>query len=418
MRTITYALSLIFIFVLPWEGAIRFPGLAGKASTTIAGLIGPALAASWFVTIVITRRLRKPGPIHLVFLLFVLWNAVSTFWSANPNRALAHTRTWAQLFVMTLLLWDLYTTRAAVLAGLQAYVLGAYVAFGSALANYLSGKAFYTYYDRFSAGDTNPDGFGFILALGIPIAWHLAASAGPDQNGRLLRLLNYAYIPVAFLGISLSGTRTALIAALPAMAFGLASLNHVRLWARIAVFVLLTTAIVMLLPYVQTLRSFERFSTIGTELTQGDLNNRTNNWREGLATFEEHPIVGIGSGMYRYQNSLGKVAHNSYISVLVELGLIGFVLFGIILAIAVDQGWRHPSWWDKAFWLSLLTVWAIGAFTLTWEYRKTTWLIFGLVVVSAALSRHREELISIAKDPKSIGRYVRKTKMNELPQSQ
>jgi O-antigen ligase len=390
MRTITYALSLVFIFMLPWEGAVNFPGLGGKASNTIAGLMGLGVAAFWFATIVITGRLRKPGLIHIVFLLFVLWNVVSTFWSTNPGRAVAHARTWAQLLVMTLILWDLYTTRTAVLAGLQAYVLGAYVAFGSAAANYLSGKVFYTYYDRFSSGDTNPDGFGFILALGIPIAWHLAASTNAAQMGRLLKLVNYAYIPVAFLGISLSGTRTALIAAIPAMAFGLASLSHLRLWARIAIFILLTSAILILLPHVQTLRSFQRFSTIGTELTQGDLNNRTNNWREGLATFVEHPLKGVGSGMYRSVNSLGKVAHNSYISVLVELGLIGFVLFGSILMIAVNQAWSHPSKWDKSFWLSLLVVWAIGASTLTWEYRKTTWLFLSLIVASAALIKHRE----------------------------
>jgi len=390
MRTITYALSLVFIFMLPWEGAVNFPGLGGKASNTIAGLMGLGLAAFWFATIVVTGRLRKPGLIHILFLLFVLWNAVSAFWSTNPTRAVAHARTWAQLLVMTLILWDLYTTRTAVLAGLQAYVLGAYVAFGSAAANYLSGKVFYTYYDRFSSGDTNPDGFGFILALGIPIAWHLAASTNAAQMGRLLKLVNYAYIPVAFLGISLSGTRTALIAAIPAMAFGLASLSHLRLWARIAIFILLTSAILILLPHVQTLRSFQRFSTIGTELTQGDLNNRTNNWREGLATFVEHPLKGVGSGMYRSVNSLGKVAHNSYISVLVELGLIGFVLFGSILMIAVNQAWSHPSKWDKSFWLSLLVVWAIGASTLTWEYRKTTWLFLSLIVASAALIKHRE----------------------------
>ena len=30
----------------------------------------------------------------------------------------------------------------------------------------------------------------------------------------------------------------------------------------------------------------------GSELTQGDLNNRTNNWSEGLEAFVEHPIIG------------------------------------------------------------------------------------------------------------------------------
>jgi hypothetical protein len=39
----------------------------------------------------------------------------------------------------------------------------------------------------------------------------------------------------------------------------------------------------------------------------------------------------------------------------------------------------------------MLTVWGIGASTLTWEHRKTTWLIFTLAVASAAVIRTREE---------------------------
>jgi O-antigen ligase len=312
-------------------------------------------------------------------------------WSANPNKAMAHLRTWVQTLVLVFILWDLYTTRTTILAGLQAYILGAYVAVGSAVQNYLSGNAYYTNYQRFSPGDTNPDGFGFILALGIPLAWYLAGSKGTGRMGSLFRFVNYAYIPAAFVGLALSGTRTALVASLVGMGFGLISLTRLRLWARIAIFLLLTGVILFLWPYVQTLESFQRLGTTATELTEGDLNNRTNNWREGLDAFVEHPIIGVGSNMYRSVNSLGKVGHNSFISVLVELGLVGFLLFAVILAIVFNQAWSHPYKWEKSFWLTVFTVWAIGSSTLTWEHRKTTWLFLSLIVASAALARQREE---------------------------
>jgi O-antigen ligase len=377
MRTIAFRLSLVFIFVIPWEG-VELPGLGD-----VAKFVGLVLAAFWVATVVITVRIRKPGPFQIALFPFVLWNAVSVIWSANPDETVGHALTWAQLLVFVVTLWDLYTTRTAVLAGLQAYVLGAYVAFGSAVANYFSGNPFYTHYDRFSSGDTNPDGFGFILALGIPVAWYLAGSKGATKMSVLLKLVNYAYIPAALLGISLSGTRTALIAAIPAMTFGLASLARLRLVARIAILLLLTSAILILIPYVETLKSFQRFSTTGTEMSGGDLNGRIALWRDGLSSFEKRPLIGVGSNMYRSVNSEGKVAHNSFISVLVEVGLIGFALFGIILTIAVFQALGQPRW-DSRFWLALLTVWTIGASTLTWEYRKSTWLFLSLIVVSAA----------------------------------
>jgi len=391
MRSIAFALSLVFIFLVPWEGVVRFP------LGTMARALGVAVGAFWLATVIIQGRLRKLTLYHIMVVLFVIWNALSLFWSADPNRSIAHLRTWVQTLILVFILWDLYTSKEAILAGLQAYILGAYVAVGTAIQNYLSGNAYYTNYQRFSPGDTNPDGFGFILALGIPLAWYLAGSKTTNRWGPLLKFLNYAYIPAAFLGLALSGTRTALIASLVGMAFGLISMTRLRIWARIAIFVLLTVVILILWPYVQTLESFQRLGTTGTELTEGDLNNRTNNWSEGLNSFVEHPLLGVGSNMYRSVNSLGKVGHNSFISVLVELGLVGFLLFGIILAIVVTQAWSHPLRWDKSFWLTVFAVWTIGSSTLTWEHRKTTWLFLSFIVASAILARRRERKVYKAR---------------------
>lgn len=386
MRKIAYIVLLLLAFMLPWEGVVQLPGVGNGVK-----LLGIGLAMFWLATVIQTNRLRKPEPFFVLLCLFVCWNAATVFWSADPARTLAHVMTWFQLLGLALVLWDLCITRTRLLAVLQAYIMGVYVAIGSAAANFLSGSVYYTHYERFSPGDTNPDGFGFILALGIPVAWYLASSKSRFSSSCLLRLVNYAYIPTAFFGLALSGTRTAFIASIVGMAFGLATLTRLKLWVRVATLVLLTTAVLTILPYVQTMRSFQRLGTTAVELTEGDLNNRTNNWREGLQAFEEHPLVGIGGNMYRSINSLGKVAHNSFLSVLVELGLIGFLLFGAILATAVLRAAEQPKW-EAAFWLTIMLVWAIGASTLTWEHRKTTWLFLSLLVAATAVVRRRAPL--------------------------
>jgi O-antigen ligase len=204
----------------------------------------------------------------------------------------------------------------------------------------------------------------------------------------LLKFVNYAYIPTAFLGITLSGTRTALIAAIVGMAFGIASLSRIRLAARMAIFLLLASAVLYSIPHVQSLRSFQRFGTIYSEITQGDLNNRTNNWAEGFDSFLEHPVLGVGANMYRSVNTRGKLAHNSFLSVLVELGLIGVALFGTILMMAAIEAWRQPKW-EASFWLTTLLAWAICASSLSYEFRKATWLFLSLATVSAALTAQR-----------------------------
>ena len=387
MRTITIAISLVLNFMIPWEGVVRIPGLG-----TGVKLLGFALAGFWLATILTTKRLRKPGPFQMVLCLLVIWYAFSVFWSANPSRSVAHAMTWFQLLMLAFIWWDLYTTRKAVLAGLQAYVLGAYVSLGSAIGNFLSGKTFYSHYERYSAGETNPDGFGFLLAVGIPIAWYLAISENTSREIRWLRFVNYAYIPLAFMGIALSGTRTALIASIVGTAFGLASLTRVRVWVRVAILLLLIAATFYLLPYVQDLRSFERLGTTGVELTQGDLNNRTNNWQDGFAAFVEHPLLGVGGNMYPTINRWGKAAHNSFIAVLVELGLIGFIIFGGLLLIVFTEAWRQPKW-ESRFWLTLFAVWTLGSYTLTWTHRKPTWLLLSLLIAGAALTLRREESV-------------------------
>ena len=409
MRKFAFVLSLAFIFVVPWEGVIEFPGLG-----TAAKIIGLATGASWVAAVVVTNQFRKPRPFHIMVCLFVLWNALSLFWSADPSRTLAQVRTWVQVLGMVLILWDLYDTRAAVLAGLQAFVLGEYVAIASAVANYLAGNAFYTQYQRFSpAAQSGPDGFGFIVVLGIPVAWYLASSMRATRMNSLLRLVNYAYIPAAFVGLALSGTRTAMVASLVGLAFGLSSLTRVRLATRIPIFLFLAAAILFLLPHVQGLRSFQRLGTTYSEISEGDLNNRTNNWREGLATVPDHPIVGVGSNMYRTVNSREKLAHNSFLSVLVELGLVGLTLFGIILAITVIKALSQPKW-DARFWLTVLAVWAIGASTLTYEHRKATWLFLSLAIASAALTRQRDEILPLVEGDQSAGPFIRQAQMNEL----
>ncbi len=382
MRTVSFWISLLLIFSIPWENVVEHPVL-GSAPR----LIGIALAVFWLATVVITRRFRNPGAFHFAALLFVLWNVVSVFWSTNLDATTIQLFTWLQIFILLLILWDLYDTRAALLSALQMYVLGCYVVVGSTIVNYYSGETYY--YERFSATGTNPDDLGAVLALGIPVAFYLAIGKTENKFTSLLRLVNYAFVPSALLGIALSGTRTALIAAVPGLIFGFLLLTRLGPAIRVAVVFLMITASLILVPFIPE-ASFERLATTRTEISGGDLNGRIHLWRQGLASFAEHPLLGVGGNMFRSVNVERKVAHNSFISVLVELGIIGFTLFGVTLLLAVLQTFRLPRS-DLRFWLTVLATWVIVASALTWEHRKPTWFFLSLLIASSALPVQRTE---------------------------
>jgi O-antigen ligase len=381
MRKLVFALSLIMIFTIPWEGATHF-GLG-----TIATVMGLLLTMFWIVLICTAGEVRKPIPFIAVIGVFVFWIALTPYWSQDPANTLGAALRWIQTFIFVLIVWDLYRTRADVLMGLQAWVLGAYASIGGAMVNYLGSHAFYSHYQRFSPGSTNPDGYGFTVALGIPVACYLVAA---PETSRRFRAVALAYLPVGLFGLALSGTRTASVAAVVGLLYGLALLTRLRLSTRLAVVALLASTMIVVLPIVEPLKSFQRFATTGTEVTQGDLNGRYEEWRQGFAAFAEHPLFGVGADQYRSVNTLDKVAHNSYVSVLVELGLVGFVLFVTILVMVFRYARLQPTW-DRRFWLTVLAVWAIGASTLTYEHRKTTWFFLTMCVAAGSLRREPEQ---------------------------
>lgn len=398
MRRLVSWFALAFVFMIPWEGVIRFAGFG-----TAAKLTGLAAGVCWLILIVLTGRVRTPDVFVAVTTAFVVWVGASVWWSTDTVASTGHLLTWLQSLALVVIIWDVFRTRAAIMNALQAFVLGAYVAVGGAVINYLSDRAFYTNYNRFSPGDTNPDGFGFVIALAVPVAWYLAAQTRGGRFPAVWRIVNLGFVPIAFLGLALSGTRTAAVAAVVGTAFGIVSLTRLRPLARIAAVLTLAIGALWLAPIVAPLPSFQRLGTTAAEVTQGDLNGRFLQWSEGFASFERHPLFGVGANRYRSVSTLGKEAHNSFISVLVELGLVGLVLFLAILAIAIRRAVATRGW-DRGFWVTVLVVWTIGSSTLTWEHRKTTWLFLSLIAAAGAEARQRAPATVSSASPRVVAR--------------
>jgi O-antigen ligase len=133
--------------------------------------------------------------------------------------------------------------------------------------------------------------------------------------------------------------------------------------------------------------SWERLSTIPNELRQGTLTGRTVIWGAGLEVFRAHPFLGVGAAAFRY--SVGRalseanVAHNTFLSILVEQGVIGFSLFCALLGVLALSVSAMPSVPQK-LWIVTLVVWVVGVSSLTWEMRKPTWFFFGLLMAQWA----------------------------------
>jgi len=371
--------------MIPWENAISFEGFG-----TIGKAVGMVVAIFWILTVAARGQFRKLKFFHFAVFIFILWNVLSILWTVDFDLTLKRIATYFQIFVFVLILWDLYTTPVALRAGLQAYVLGAYVSIGSVIINFLTDTHGHVQ-SRFTGTGLNENAVAFLLALGIPLAWHLVTS---DENSTrkpirvLLNVLNYVYIPSAIFAILLTASRGGFICIFPGLLFIFGSLIRLKLYQRFAIFAALGALLLFTTSIPES--SLTRLSTIGDSFLQGDLGGRGSFWKESLTVFLEHPLLGVGSYAYKTISPSGNIPHNTFISVLVEGGIIGFSIFMTIFALTIYYALKQSKW-DSRLWLTILLIWFLDVNTFAWEYRKATWLFFSFIVISAHLSKTTDE---------------------------
>jgi O-antigen ligase len=378
MRKVAYILSLLFIATIPAEGLVMFSGFG-----TISRTVGFLAIGAWLASLLITRDARALHSFHLASIVFLLWNGLSYFWSVDPERTLFRLQTYVQLFILLILLWNLYRTPSAIQAGLQAYILGAFFSISDIVSNFISNRtiSFVLSYERYSATGFNANDIAVVLALGLPISWRLI-KAGQDgaNTNRFLKLANYAYIPAALLTVMLTGSRTGGLISLVAFLYVLGNLSGLKLSYRILILLGLIGSFYFIWSLVPT-STLDRILGVGTEIAAGDFGRREIIWRDAVAVFWQHPLFGIGSSAYQ---AFGESIHNTFLGILVELGVVGFLWFAVILIILARNVWRLPRS-ERAFWLIILLVWAMGVFTLNWVYRKPTWFFLAFIISSSVI---------------------------------
>ena len=394
MRKITYWLAVILIFIVPWEDSLSVSTLG-----SLARVMGLVVAVFWVATILLEGRFRKPHLFHVLVLLFFLWNFVSLFWSLDIESTIQRIKTYSQIFLLMLIFWEVFQKPDNLMAGLQAYIYGAYVLIASTIYNYINGNVAVAYEGRYSATGVNAVDLTMILMMGLPIAMQLFFAAGQENKGRILKLINLAYIPSSIFAIILTGSRTSLIAIIP---FGiyLFATQQIMFDRKSLVFGILLISLLALLPFIPK-TVITRLGTVGASIEAGDLGGRGDLWREGIAAFAQHPILGVGGGAINY--AIGAAVHNTFISVATETGLIGFILFLSILGLVVYKVSRLPRRTSE-LWLAIFMIWVIGVLSLSWEFRKVTWIILSFAIIESCFEEQVLEHNGNIKFPRGIKR--------------
>jgi O-antigen ligase len=369
---VAHIFTWLFVFAVPWQNVVLIPGLG-----TISKVLGIGAIGATVLHVLFSARVRPLLSFHWVAIAYFMWIFMSAFWAiAQQESVLSDINTDLQILVMIWVIWEAAPTVSRFTSLLQAYVLGAYVAAGSTIYNYLTGAAIQKDTTRFSASGFDPNDLGMLLALALPMAWYIASHA----SNPLQRWLNRLYFVVGTFAILLTSSRGALVTAVVALSVIPWTLTQVRAGLKVAVVAIALGAAVVAVQMVPQ-KSFERLATTGSEISEGTLNSRLRIWKEGIALIPAHPLQGVGpAGWYPAVGMrIGNVApHNTYLAIVVEEGLVGLFLYLLLFAVLLKRLLALPTF-ERRVGLGQLATLMIAILPLGWHQNKASWLVLALL---------------------------------------
>jgi O-antigen ligase len=372
MSSLAYAALWLFIFSLPWENALFvIPGVG-----LVTKLTGGLALVSAVASILISGRVRRWPGFHVAALLFVFWVACGLFLFSGSQKLPNKFYTYVQLFLVLWMIWEVAPSWSRQLGLLTAYVFGAYVAaFGTLMLYRTEAGAL----RRFTAMETDPNTVAMTLALALPMAWYL----GVSYRQPVLRWVCRGFLPVGLVAVGLTGSRGGMLATMVALLIvplTMTKLSPGRLAAAIGVLGLSGALAVVYVPE----KIVQRLATTGEEVEGLSLGGRFTVWKAGVKAFAQRPVTGYGAGAWRMAVSpwLGpnpQVAHNSFLSVLVETGIVGLLLY-LTMFVAVFLAIMRLPTLERRFALVLLGTLVIAMLPLTWEDQKAVWFILAALL--------------------------------------
>ncbi len=368
-----YGLYLL-IFAVPF-GAIREVQLGRftvGATEALAGLI----LVAWLARMVVAREVRFPHP-PLLLPLLVFLGAILLSWliTFSLPYSVKETLKWIEVVALYLFVAAAIDRRRArivvfcmlVAGGLQALV-GFYQFFGQVgPEHFVLFRRFMRAYGTFA----QPNPFAGYLGLVLPLAYSLLLSSfvsdAADERG--LSFVRRGFGAV-FYGLALALMGAAVIMSWSrgawlglAAAFVVVSVVRSRRAAALFALAVVVLIFLLILGSLELLPEFitQRFAVVQSYLRVFDVREvevttenwavveRMAHWQAGWYMFSVHPWLGVGIGNYvpiyplyampGWDEPLGH-AHNYYLNIAAEAGLVGLSAYFLLWAACFWQAWR------------------------------------------------------------------------------
>lgn len=397
-------------------GFFGFLELLEMGSIVSVGKLGGGLLALAWLGVIASRYDARNDflVVHpwmsVTIALFLGWSLLSISWADDTGAALGVSLRFALNALLFLIVFTAIRTRRHAVMLTGAFVAGATAATAYGLLNLSSDL----YAGRLTGSGLDPNELASALVAGVALSAALAFNLKRSSGLRLAAIGAGAF---CLFGIFLTVSRGGMLALGTALIAAILFSGRWRL--RVVVGTLLIAATTFV--YFTAIASPEARDRISSS-TAGENrvpDGRTTIWAIGWRMFEAHPLNGVGAG--NFQNSakdyllqpgvlqrsdqvllsVPQVAHNSYLSVLSQLGLVGLTLFLAIIGFSLTSALRaagnfrvrgDPKGEALARGLAIAMVGSLAAdFFIAQELNKQLWLLLGFGPALLALSTRAPE---------------------------
>lgn len=383
-----------------------------EASLTFAKLAGGVLALAWGAQLMRRRDLRllvRDRPVvTLVAVGLALWAASSSLWAIDEDVALSSAFRLAQGLLLVFIIYSALREPRHV-----RWVLGTYVGGAVVTALFALGSAATGGLTRLSGENANPNELAALFLPGVV----LSVFAALGERRPLLRWAASGAATILLVALLLTGSRGGLLGLAVALIAGIivAGAGRVR-FGLVAVALVMGSAVVVYYAAFAPVEQADRVSAIGDDGGSG----RTDLWKVASEVASDRPLTGVGAGNFREAEARyaareidiaridlvldeSKVVHNTYLSILSELGIVGLGLFLFLVAAAfastvralmgIVRSSEQLALLVRGFLVGLLGLFAAYVFASA-EYRKPLWLLLGVALaLPAVLAAHRAQAV-------------------------
>ena len=393
MKKIAFYFLFALVFSIPWQAIIVIPGMG--TFTRLLGIIVFLIAIFYIIA---NKRINEVPLLLWIMIAFIGWSFISIIWSINPSATLSRMFTYFQLIAMTWLIWELCKDEWEFKLILQAYVLGAFIPVIDIIYLFFSISA---PVQRIATEGFDPNWLATTLALGIPISWYLVSK----WKSKIMITLNMVYVPLTIFAVILTGSRGGFIVTVVSLliipfSYLLVSKN-IRYITSAFIGVCVVIGILYSPKVAENLQyNIDRISGISTEVREGAMAGRRNIWKVGFEVFKENPIIGVGSASFRFsiENVIGRprASHNTILSVLVDTGIIGLILFMSMFIIAIIPYFKGNQL-ELIFYFVLLLTLFVGMIPINWEANKALWYVLTICSLHSVLLIRDGKLVVISR---------------------